>query len=112
MPLTIPPAHKPDKTINLDECILCQTKRRSEYLSSGEIGRARIVLLAKEDGGNDVRVRRVLRLTVPEQEIIKYHVMSCYKNFQREMEKKRKQSQNDTTIDLANYEDEWHSKRF
>ena len=28
------------KPIDLNECILCQKKKRSEYLSSGEVGRS------------------------------------------------------------------------
>jgi hypothetical protein len=75
----------------LDECILCQTKTRSDYLSSGETGRARIVSLAKEDGGDDSRAKRVIDLSVQEMEIIKYHSSTCYKKFQRDMEKKRNQ---------------------
>ena len=75
----------------LDECILCQTKTRSDYLSSGETGRARIISLAKEDGGDDSRAKRVVDLSVQEMEIMKYHSSTCYKKFQRDMEKKRKQ---------------------
>ena len=59
------------KPINLEECILCQKKKRSEYLSSGEIGRSNIVSLAKRTKSNDTRAVRVLQLTVQEQGIIK-----------------------------------------
>ena len=71
------------KPINLEECILCQKKKRSEYLSSGEIGRGCIVSLAKQ------RERRhsSLQLTVQEQGIMKYHTSTCYRSFQRDMAK-------------------------
>ena len=36
------------KPICLEECILYQKKKPSEYLSSGEIGRNNILSLAKE----------------------------------------------------------------
>ena len=75
------------KAINLEECILCQKKKRSEYLSSGEIGRGCIVSLAKQTESYDTRAARVLQLTVPEQGIIKYHASSCYRRFQRDMAK-------------------------
>ena len=63
---------------------------RSEYLSRGETGKARIIALAKEDGGSDDRANRVLKLSIQEQELIKYHSSSCYRSFQRDVEKKRK----------------------
>ena len=75
------------KAINLEECILWQKKKRSEYLSSGEIGRGCIVSLAKQTESYDTRAARVLQLTVPEQGIIKYHASSCYRSFQRDMAK-------------------------
>jgi len=83
--LTAPCA--PPKAINLDECILCQKKKRSEYLSSGETGRSCIVSLAKQIESYDIQAARILQLTVPEQGIIKYHASSCYRSFQRDMKK-------------------------
>ena len=53
-------------------------------------GRSCIVALVKEEGGSDNRASRVLELTVQEQQLIKYHSSSCYKSFQRDVEKKRK----------------------
>ncbi|KAI4823606.1 hypothetical protein KUCAC02_012184 [Chaenocephalus aceratus] len=88
VPLAAPSATpKPIKPIDLEECILCQKKNRSEYLSSGEIGRGYIVSLAKQTESNDTRAARVLRLTVQEQGIMKYHTSSCYRSFQRDMAK-------------------------
>jgi hypothetical protein len=87
VPLTAPRATPKPKPINLEECILCQKKKRSEYLSSGEIGRVTIVLLAKQTKTNDTRAARVLQLTMQEQGIIKYHTSSCYRIFQRDMAK-------------------------
>ena len=56
VPLAAPSATpKPIKPIDLEECILCQKKNRSEYLSSGEIGRGYIVSLAKQTESNDTR---------------------------------------------------------
>ena len=75
------------KAINLDECILCQKKKRSEYLSSGETGRSCIVSLAKQIESSDIRAARVLQLTVSEQGIIKYHASSCYRSFRRDVTK-------------------------
>ena len=75
------------KAINLDECILCQKKKRSEYLSSGETGRSCIVSLAKQTESCDIWAARVCQLTVLEHGIIKYHASSCYRNFQRDMAK-------------------------
>lgn len=92
MPLiACPSTSKASTPTRLDECILCQTKARSDYLSSGETGRVRNVSLAKEDGGNDSRAKRIVDLSVQEMEIMKYHSSTCYKKFQRDMEKKRKQ---------------------
>ena len=51
------------KPIDLEECIQCQKKKRSEYLSSGEIGRGCIVSLAKQTESNDTRAARILQLT-------------------------------------------------
>ena len=75
------------KPIDLEECILCQKKRRSEYLSSGEIDRGFIVSLAKETESNDTRAARILQLTAQEQGIMKYHTSTCYRSFQRDMAK-------------------------
>ncbi len=75
------------KSINLEECILCQRKKRSEYLSSGEIGRGCIASLAKRTESQDARVTRVLQLTVSEQSNMKYHASSCYRRFQLDMGK-------------------------
>ena len=50
----------------------------------------RIISLAKKDGGYDDQANRILGLTTQERELIKYHGASCYKNFQRDMGKKRK----------------------
>ena len=72
------------KAINLDECILCQKKKRSEYLSSGETGRSCIVSLAKQIESSDIWAARV---TVSEQGIIKYYASSCYRSFQRDVTK-------------------------
>ena len=36
------------KSVNLEECILCQRKKRSEYLSSGDVSKGCIVSLAKQ----------------------------------------------------------------
>ncbi|KAF3854414.1 hypothetical protein F7725_022469 [Dissostichus mawsoni] len=83
----VPLAACSTKPINLEECILCQKKKKSEYLSSGEIGRDVIVSLAKQTESNDTRAARVLQLTVQEQGIIKYHTSSCYRTFQRDMAK-------------------------
>ncbi|KAF3832800.1 hypothetical protein F7725_026465, partial [Dissostichus mawsoni] len=83
----VPLAACSTKPINLEECILCQKKKKSEYLSSGEIGRGVIVSLAKQTESNDTRAARVLQLTVQEQGIIKYHTSSCYRTFQRDMAK-------------------------
>jgi hypothetical protein len=52
VPLTAPCATPKPKPFNLEECILCQKKKRSEYLSSGEIGRVTIVSLAKQTKTN------------------------------------------------------------
>jgi hypothetical protein len=79
---------KPSTPTRLDECILCQTKTRSDYLSSGETGRARIISLAKEDGGDDNRAKRVIELSVQEMEITKYHSLTCYKNFREILKRK------------------------
>ena len=72
------------REINLEECILCQKKKRSEYLSSGEIGRGCIVSLAKQTESYDTWTAKVLQRTVPEQGIIKYHASSCYRSIQRD----------------------------
>ena len=77
-------------SVDLDECILCQKMIWSEYLSSGKTGRGHIVVLAKEDEGSDNQTDRVLSLTAQKQELFKYHSSSCYRRFQRDMEKKRK----------------------
>ena len=58
------------KPIDLEECILCQKKKR---LSSGEIGRGCIVSLAKQTESNDTRAARILQLTAQEHGIMKYH---------------------------------------
>ena len=85
--------HNPGKVIiNLQECILCQRKLPSEYLSSGQAGRACILSLANEIEGNDERACRVLQLTSEEKELMKYHSKSCYRRFQRDVEKKRTSS--------------------
>lgn len=85
--------HNPGKVIiNLQECILCQRKLPSEYLSSGQAGRACILSLANEIEGNDERACRVLQLTSEEKELMKYHSKSCYRRFQRYVEKKRTSS--------------------
>ena len=75
------------KPIDLEECILCQKKKRSEYLSSGEIGRGCIVSLAKQTESNDTRAPRILQLTAQEQGIMKYHTSTCYRSFQRDIAK-------------------------
>ena len=75
------------KPIDLEEYILCQKKKRSEYLSSGEIGRGCIVSLAKQTESNDTRAARILQLTAQEQGIMKYHTSTCYRSFQRDMAK-------------------------
>ena len=75
------------KPIDLEKCILCQKKKRSEYLSSGEIGRGCIVSLAKQTESNDTRAARILQLTAQEQGIMKYHTSNCYRSFQRDMAK-------------------------
>ena len=67
------------------DLILCQKKKRSEYLSSGEVGRSNNVLLAKKAESSDIRATRVIKLTVQEQGMFKYHASSCYRNFQGEM---------------------------
>ena len=67
--------------------MLCQKRKQSEYLSSGEIGKSNIIVLAKQSGSTDTRAARVLKLTVQEQGIMKYHASSCYRNFQRDMAK-------------------------
>ena len=85
--------HNPGKVIiNLQECILCQRKLLSEYLSSGQAGRACIFSLANEIEGNDAQACRVLQLTSEEKELMKYHSKSCYRRFQRDVEKKRTSS--------------------
>ena len=76
--------------MRLDECIFCQKTNLKEYLCSGDIGRARIISLAKEGRGYDDRADRILGLTTQELEVMKYHGASCYKKFQRDMGKKRK----------------------
>ena len=68
------------KAINLDVCILCQKR----ILSSGETGSC-IVSLAKQMESCDIRASRVCQVTVLEQGIIKYHALSCYRSFQRDM---------------------------
>ena len=94
---------------------MCQTKTRSDYLSSGETGRARIVSLAKDDGGDDSRAKRVIDLSEQEMEIIKYHSSTCYKKFQRDMEKKRKEERYDvgpsSTVDDAENDNHQNRKR-
>ena len=97
MPLVAncPSTCKPSTPKRLDECILCQTKMLSDCLSSSETGRAHIISLAKEDGGDDNRANRIIDLSVHEMEIIKYHSSMCYKKFQRYTEKKRKQQSHD-----------------
>ena len=75
------------KPIDLDECILCQKKKISEYLSSGEICRGCIVSLAKQTENNDTGAARILQLTAQEQGIMKYHTSTCYRSFQRDMAK-------------------------
>ena len=77
--LTAPVTPKP---IDLNKCILCQKRKQSEYLSSGEIGRGNIVSLAKQTECNDAGATRVLQLTVQEQSAMKYHASSCYRQFQ------------------------------
>ena len=77
--------HLRQSTLRSVFCV--KKKKRSEYLSSGEIGRGCIVSLAKETEGYDSRAARVLQLTAPEQGIIKYHASSCYRSFQRDMAK-------------------------
>ena len=47
VPLTVCSTRKLT-AVRLDDCILCQKTKLKEYLSSGEIGRARIISLAKE----------------------------------------------------------------
>ncbi len=73
------------KPTNLNKCILCQKKKRSEFLSSGEVGWSNIVLLAKKAESSDTQATRVVQLTEQEQCMFKYHASSCYRNFQREM---------------------------
>ena len=107
--VTCPSTRKPSTPTRLDECILCQTKTRLDYLSSGETGRARIVSLAKEDGGDDSRAKRILDLSMQEIELMQYHSSTCYKKFQRDMEKKKKQDsgndvQTSSTVDAGNNE--------
>lgn len=81
------PLNAPAKEINLENCILCQKKRKlSDWLSSGETGRDSIVSLAQQTKSNDTWADRVLRLTVQEQGRMKYHTSSCYRQFQRDME--------------------------
>jgi hypothetical protein len=74
---------------------------RSDYLSSGETGWACIIYLAKEDGGDDSQAKRVVDLSVQEMEIMKYNSSTCYKKFQRDMEKKRKQESNNVEPSVA-----------
>ncbi len=73
------------KPTNLNKCILCQKKKPSKYLSSGEVGRSNIVLLAKKAESSDTQATRVVQLTMQEQGMFKYHASFCYRNFQREM---------------------------
>ena len=87
VPLTTHCATSKSKPISLAECILCQKKKRSEYLSSGDTGRNVILSLAKQTQSNDIRDARVLQLTVHKQGIMKYHSSSCYRNFLRDMAK-------------------------
>ena len=87
VPLTAPCATPKPKLIDLQECILCQKKKPSEYVSSGETGRSSIVSLAKQTKKNDIRAARVLQLMVEEQGMMKYHTASCYRMFQRDMAK-------------------------
>ena len=44
-------------------------------------------MLAKQSGSIDNRAARVLKPTVQEQGIMKYHASSCYRTFQRDMAK-------------------------
>jgi hypothetical protein len=88
VPLTTCHTDNPGKVINLEDCILCQRKLPSEDLSSGKTGRAQILSLANESEGNDERASRVLQLTAQERELMKYHCNPCYRNFQRDIEKK------------------------
>ena len=53
------------------------------------MGRAHIVFLTKDDGGDDSRAKRILDLLMQEVELIKYHLSTCYKKFQTDMEKKK-----------------------
>ena len=85
VPLNAPCA-TPPKLINFKECILCQ-KKKSEYLCSGEHGRQVILSLAQQAESEDTRAARVLKLTVQEQGIMKYHNSSCYRLFQFDMKK-------------------------
>ena len=90
VPLANSQTYKRGKVVlNLEECILCQTKLSSEYLSSGQVGRAQILCLANENEGNDDRASRVRQLTAQEKELMKYHSKSCYRRFQRDMEKEK-----------------------
>ncbi|KAF3832797.1 hypothetical protein F7725_026462, partial [Dissostichus mawsoni] len=66
----VPLAACSTKPINLEECILCQKKKKSEYL-----------LVVKLAGSNDTRAARVLQLTVQEQGIIKYHTYLATERF-------------------------------
>ena len=54
VPLPNSQTHKRGKVVvNLEECILCQRKLSSEYLSSSQAGKAQILSLANENKGND-----------------------------------------------------------
>jgi len=60
-------------------------KKQYKNLSSGETGRSCIISLAKQMESCDIRASRVCQVTVLEQGIIKYHALSCYSSFQRDM---------------------------
>ncbi len=68
------------KPTNLNKCILCQKKKRSEYLSSGEVGRSNIVLLAKKAESSDLSVP-TLRFFGKQDNV----TPTYFNTFQREM---------------------------
>lgn len=65
------------------ECILCQRKKQSEYMSSNKVGRSNIVVLGKLSGSIDTRAARVLKLTAQEQGIMKCHASFATATFSK-----------------------------
>ena len=91
---------------------MCQKKKTSENLSSGEIGRIAILAFAEDRKCNDIRAIRVLELTEQEQSEMKYHRTSCYRSFQRDMTSSNTYSRNETLEESSPFLQVTHSDIF